>query len=184
MESSSQELGDLAADKSVSDIPPTFPDGAGWWNDPWTRVREAWRYVRPLLGKQVIPAWYCAYVGVPQWNLRQRIGKLNKLDPRRCKMAMLARANYALDFGIGDPTFRDRYLRTSSRLLPYWRRTKSAFPIYESGHFPIMGGDMVNLTFTMRPGYDLVGALVRTMRKLVHLCHLYELACPREGLSG
>jgi len=176
----------LASSSCEEDMVPPVPlSGESWWDRPWTRVREAWRYVKLRLGleNQSIPAWYCAYVGVPQWYLRQSI-RSKRMDQKRCQLAMFLRISAVLDLGAGLPYgIRGLHLRSSSRLLPFWRRCKRRFPVYAGGTFPIMGGGSVNTTLALRPGFDLVGSLVRVSRKLVHLCHLSkEWRVPFKGL--
>lgn len=152
------------------------PSGEDWWKDPWTRVQEAWKYSKKFLDHKVtIPAWYCAYTGVPQFYVRQKIPSKRMQDRRRCQLAMLARINSVLDLGLGlRGVFKYEYLASAQRLLPKWRREHPTLPVYSGGRFPILGNAMANFTWAMAPDLDLVGTLVRAARNLVHLCHLYE----------
>jgi len=143
------------------------------WKNPWRYCRDSWAFARLRLDLDNldVPAWYCAYAGVPQWYLRQRIHRNKKMYTKRCQLAMLVRMRYVLDTGVGLPApVRKQYLSSSRRLLPLWGRSNRP-PVYAGGTFPITGGCGCNKTFALAPGYDLVGTLVRTSRNIVHLCH-------------
>lgn len=136
-----------------------------------------------------IPKWYSGTLGVPDWILRQKVGRGSttssgkRITDKQKGLGLLVRMNYILDYYKRFCSTADQHASClklcGNRRLPKF--VIRSGPIYDGNEYrQIIGGVRINTSYALSNDYDWKRALACTVGNYVHLQSILTVAMPSQ----